>query len=193
MSVGEWNSFYEFNYFEEENGSEINRITYKFNSTEMDLSLVLGKMEEFLISSGYDWVKPGSLRCTNSKHGEDVESKRFDIEDIPLELGEALKDALQSLKSKNNKEVYDRLSGLDRTAKVINLSDKIKNKKNIEEVSESVFTITHNFTQDELNWEDGYDTTITYGGIPVSELDFSEEEYEVDEKDNIILETEEKE
>ena len=208
--LDEWKSFYEFNFIEKENSNEIDKITFRFESTEMTINTVLGKFENFLIASGFDWVEQGSLSLKNKNTKQTFHSTQFDLgddfmESTQLNLSDALKDAFEDLKNEKraekNKEIGERMMGIDRTAKVVHIGGKFNKKENVKKDNDGIDNTICSISPQTISWnienpKDAFEVTdfnITYGGIPISELDFSEKEYEVDEKDNIILETEEKE
>jgi len=182
VELPEWKSFYKFSYIETENGSESQKIDYKFDSSEFALPEVLAKIEDFLIASGYDWIQRGTLSVKNKRNDLFTSTELGSLpDDLELELADSLKSALEELKRQNNIEIGERMMGIDRTAKVVSINDG----KEIPEFN--MDTSFQHITPETLNvrWDE-YDQTITYGGIPIEEIDFSKHEYEVDEEDNIL-------
>ena len=190
---------FEFSYVEGENGREGMRVSMSVDASDMCIGDVLERVEQFLISSGYDFIKRGTLRLDNH-HG-----KTFSSEDVGWFSGERnvfpedvegvtslkkvsqeqniLKSVLEELKRKDNIEIAERMSGIDRTAKVVDLGN-YQEKKEGEDI---LFTVSTEYEHispggETPNWSD-YDVSVTIEDIS---MDFSKHELEVDKDDNII-------
>lgn len=190
---------FEFSYVEVENGREGMRVSMSVDASDMAIGDVLERVEQFLISSGYDFIKRGTLRLDNHN------GKTFTAEDVGWYSGNEnlfpedvegvtslkkvsqeqniLKSVLEELKRKDNIEIAERMSGIDRTAKVVDLG-KYQEKKDEEDILFAVSTeYEHISPGGEIpNWND-YDVSVTIEDIS---MDFSKHELEVDEDDNII-------
>ena len=190
---------FEFSYVEGENGREGMRVSMSVDASDMVISDVLERVEQFLISSGYDFIKRGTLRLDNH------DGKTFTAEDVgwysgdenvfPEDVGgvtslkkvsqeqNILKSVLEELKRKDNIEIAERMSGIDRTAKVVDLG-KYQEKKDEEDILFAVSTEYEHISPggETPNWND-YDVSVTIEDIS---MDFSKHELEVDEDDNII-------
>lgn len=190
---------FEFSYVEVENSREGMRVSMSVDASDMAIGDVLERVEQFLISSGYDFIKRGTLRLDNHN------GKTFTAEDVGWYSGNEnlfpedvegvtslkkvsqeqniLKSVLEELKRKDNIEIAERMSGIDRTAKVVDLG-KYQEKKDEEDILFAVSTeYEHISPGGEIpNWND-YDVSVTIEDIS---MDFSKHELEVDEDDNII-------
>ena len=190
---------FEFSYVEGENGREGMRVSMSVDASDMAIGDVLERIEQFLISSGYDFIKRGTLRLDNHN------GKTFTAEDVGWYSGDEnlfpedvegvtslkkvsqeqniLKSVLEELKRKDNIEIAERMSGIDRTAKVVDLG-KYQEKKDEEDILFAVSTEYEHISPggETPNWND-YDVSVTIEDIS---MDFSKHELEVDEDDNII-------
>lgn len=190
---------FEFSYVEVENGREGMRVSMSVDASDMAIGDVLERVEQFLISSGYDFIKRGTLRLDNHN------GKTFTAEDVGWYSGNEnlfpedvegvtslkkvsqeqniLKSVLEELKRKDNIEIAERMSGIDRTAKVVDLG-KYQEKKDEEDILFAVSTEYEHISPggETPNWND-YDVSVTIEDIS---MDFSKHELEVDEDDNII-------
>lgn len=190
---------FEFSYVEGENGREGMRVSMSVDASDMAIGDVLERVEQFLISSGYDFIKRGTLRLDNHN------GKTFTAEDVGWYSGNEnlfpedvegvtslkkvsqeqniLKSVLEELKRKDNIEIAERMSGIDRTAKVVDLG-KYQEKKEGEDILFAVSTEYEHISPggETPNWND-YDVSVTIEDIS---MDFSKHELEVDEDDNII-------
>lgn len=190
---------FEFSYVEGENGREGMRVSMSVDASDMAIGDVLERVEQFLISSGYDFIKRGTLRLDNHN------GKTFTAEDVGWYSGNEnlfpedvegvtslkkvsqeqniLKSVLEELKRKDNIEIAERMSGIDRTAKVVDLG-KYQEKKDEEDILFAVSTEYEHISPggETPNWND-YDVSVTIEDIS---MDFSKHELEVDEDDNII-------
>lgn len=190
---------FEFSYVEGENGREGMRVSMSVDASDMVISDVLERVEQFLISSGYDFIKRGTLRLDNHN------GKTFTAEDVGWYSGNEnlfpedvegvtslkkvsqeqniLKSVLEELKRKDNIEIAERMSGIDRTAKIVDLG-KYQEKKEGEDILFAVSTEYEHISPggETPNWND-YDVSVTIEDIS---MDFSKHELEVDEDDNII-------
>lgn len=190
---------FEFSYVEGENGREGMRVSMSVDASDMAIGDVLERVEQFLISSGYDFIKRGTLRLDNHN------GKTFTAEDVGWYSGNEnlfpedvegvtslkkvsqeqniLKSVLEELKRKDNIEIAERMSGIDRTAKIVDLG-KYQEKKEGEDILFAVSTEYEHISPggETPNWND-YDVSVTIEDIS---MDFSKHELEVDEDDNII-------
>lgn len=190
---------FEFSYVEGENGREGMRVSMSVDASDMAIGDVLERVEQFLISSGYDFIKRGTLRLDNHN------GKTFTAEDVGWYSGNEnlfpedvegvtslkkvsqeqniLKSVLEELKRKDNIEIAERMSGIDRTAKIVDLG-KYQEKKDEEDILFAVSTEYEHISPggETPNWND-YDVSVTIEDIS---MDFSKHELEVDEDDNII-------
>lgn len=190
---------FEFSYVEGENGREGMRVSMSVDASDMAIGDVLERIEQFLISSGYDFIKRGTLRLDNHN------GKTFTAEDVGWYSGNEnlfpedvegvtslkkvsqeqniLKSVLEELKRKDNIEIAERMSGIDRTAKIVDLG-KYQEKKEGEDILFAVSTEYEHISPggETPNWND-YDVSVTIEDIS---MDFSKHELEVDEDDNII-------
>ena len=190
---------FEFSYVEGENGREGMRVSMSVDASDMIIGDVLERVEQFLISSGYDFIKRGTLRLDNHN------GKTFSSEDVGWFSGETnlfpedvegvtslkkvsqeqnvLKSVLEELKRKDNIDIAERMSGIDRTAKVVDLG-KYQEKKDEEDILFAVSTEYEHISPggETPNWND-YDVSVTIEDIS---MDFAKHELEVDEDDNII-------
>ena len=190
---------FEFSYVEAENGREGMRVSMSVDASDMIISDVLERIEQFLISSGYDFIKRGTLRLDNH------DGKTFTAEDVGWYSGDEnlfpedvegvtslkkvsqeqniLKSVLEELKRKDNIEIAERMSGIDRTAKIVDLG-KYQEKKEGEDILFAVSTEYEHISHggETPNWND-YDVSVTIEDIS---MDCSKHELEVDEDDNII-------
>ena len=190
---------FEFSYVEGENGREGMRVSMSVDASDMAIGDVLERIEQFLISSGYDFIKRGTLRLDNHN------GKTFTAEDVGWYSGDEnlfpedvegvtslkkvsqeqniLKSVLEELKRKDNIEIAERMSGIDRTAKIVDLG-KYQEKKEGEDILFAVSTEYEHISPggETPNWND-YDVSVTIEDIS---MDFSKHELEVDEDDNII-------
>lgn len=191
---------FEFSYVEGENGREGMRVSMSVDASDMAIGDVLERVEQFLISSGYDFIKRGTLRLDNHNGktftAEDVEwhpsgnENLFpkDVEGVTSlkkvsQEQNILKSVLEELKRKDNIEIAERMSGIDRTAKIVDLG-KYQEKKEGEDILFAVSTEYEHISPggETPNWND-YDVSVTIEDIS---MDFSKHELEVDEDDNII-------
>jgi len=89
-------------------------ITHSFDATDATLSEVLEKIEIFLIAAGFDWIKKGEIQHVDSISDEDYHST----------AGAELFDEYSY--SVSAEEMYNRLNGLDNTAKIVAFPKKEK-------------------------------------------------------------------
>ena len=113
----EYRQVYRLTCFEYEGDREMVETTQKFDATDFNLNEVLGVVEDFLINSGYDWLEPGSLTYKPSGPPN--------LESFGLFNNKGEKHQEENLAEKNL-EAYERFSGIDRTAKIVQLNDHNK-------------------------------------------------------------------
>ena len=196
----EYRQVYRLTCFEYEGDREMVETTQKFDATDFNLNEVLGVVEDFLINSGYDWLEPGSLTYKPSGPPN--------LESFGLFNNKGEKHQEENLAEKNL-EAFERFSGIDRTAKIVQLNDHKKtedpkiqelDKKTMEwldeigrmETGREPFEHLGDINSD--NYEVHYTTDaefdVSYDKITdfnyTMNVDFSEHEYKVDKDDNII-------
>lgn len=103
-----------------DDGGKEDVVTYSFDATDATLDEVLEKIEIFLIAAGFDWIKKGEIQHIDSVSDEDYD----------LAAGKELFDEY----SITAEEMYNRLNGLDNTAKIVEFPKK--------EPSEDTITLT---------------------------------------------------
>jgi len=116
---GEYRQVFKLSCLEYEGGREMVKLTQKFDGTDFNLQEILSVVEDFLINSGYDWLEPGSIT---------YKSATPDIKDFGLfnNKNEKTEDEDLDVKREKNIEAFERMSGIDRTAKVVNIGDHKK-------------------------------------------------------------------
>ena len=134
-----------------DDGGKEDVVTYSFDATDATLGEVLEKIEIFLIAAGFDWIKKGEIQ-----HIESVSDEDYD-----LAAGKELFDEY----SVSAEEMYNRLNGLDNTAKIVEFPKK--------EASEDTITLTGNGL-DGLLFTGDYDIgSVTFDNMDVT-LDTSD-------------------
>jgi len=116
---GEYRQVFKLSCLEYEGDREMVKLTQKFDGTDFNLQEILSVVEDFLINSGYDWLEPGSIT---------YKSATPDIKDFGLfnNKNEKTEDEDLDVKREKNIEAFERMSGIDRTAKVVNIGDHKK-------------------------------------------------------------------
>jgi len=146
----DYSTKYTFSSVHDDGGKE-DVVTYSFDGTDATLGEVLEKIEIFLIAAGFDWIKKGEIQ-----HIESVSDEDYD-----LAAGKELFDEY----SVSAEEMYNRLNGLDTTAKIVEFPKK--------EDSEDTITLTGNGL-DDLLFTGDYDIgSVTFDNMDVT-LDTSD-------------------
>jgi hypothetical protein len=114
---GEYRQVYKMSCTEYDGDREMVKLTQKFDGTDFNLQEVLGVVEDFLINSGYDWLEPGSLTYKSSTPN---------LEEYGLFNNKDEKSEDVDVKRDENIKAFERMSGIDRTAKVVHIGDHKK-------------------------------------------------------------------
>lgn len=114
---GEYRQVFKLSCLEYEGDREMVKLTQKFDGTDFNLQEILSVVEDFLINSGYDWLEPGSIT---------YKSATPDIKDFGLFNNKNEKTEDEDVRREKNIEAFERMSGIDRTAKVVNIGDHKK-------------------------------------------------------------------
>jgi hypothetical protein len=121
-------------------------ITHSFDATDATLGEVLEKIEIFLIAAGFDWIKKGEIQHVDSVTDEDYDST----------AGAELFDEY----SVSAEEMYNRLNGLDDTAKIVEFPKKEKPEE----------TITLTTGSNDYIFSGEYDIgSITFDGMDITD------------------------
>lgn len=107
---------YTFNSVHNDGGKE-DVVTCSFDAADATLGEVLEKIENFLIASGFNWIKKGEIQHIDSVVDKDYDST----------AGAELFDEY----SLSAEEMYNRLNGLDNTAKIVEFPKKVPSEDTI--------------------------------------------------------------
>lgn len=130
-------------------------ITHSFDATNATLGEVLEKIETFLIAVGFDWIKKGEIQHVESVTDEDYDSN----------VGAELFDEY----SMNAEEMYNRLNGLDNTAKIVEFPQKVKSEDTITLTTGSGEYDIGSITFDGMDITDGMNFTLDTSDVSFSQ------------------------
>ena len=192
--------------FDSNNDEEIEREmlhhNVKVDATEYNLTELLSTLEDFLRSSGYDWIERGALNVkgyVGEVNPNDMSDDEFEeFREFLGKMGEERKTL--KVKTSDPTELAERLMGIDRTAKIVSIHGGQSNISPIEKeeiIEPSAIHISENSISTD---SDVSDLEITYNfnfdsdGFPTdldSDMEFSQyqfnfagQESEIEDKKN---------